>query len=206
MPKKIGWFLLLIAYIWPILCSAADSPHNLAGFIIGGLMTAHQQKVKPDTILPVRYLESLKEVEIKDVDGYKTGLVSYTTCRTPSRIVRLKFKYADASRSFYNRLLNHVKKRYGQPDTYRGDAFHIIIAWKWSFIDRDGNDISLILQHNTRDDEEKQGNVIKLTMWNLLNEEMDCFEATHSDASRSKAAGFKFNPSDAVDWKQFVPQ
>ena len=47
-------------------------------------------------------------------------------------------------------LLERYKVNLGKPDEWRGDPFNILIAWKWSFTDKDGNNISLILQHNAR--------------------------------------------------------
>jgi len=205
MVKDMRWVLVLTIFIWPSICPAAEAPHELAGFILGDKMAAHMQDVKPDTVLPVRYLESLKEVETKDIPGYKTGLIAYTTCTTPPRIVRIKLKYADASETFYDALLKQFKRRFGEPDEYRGDPFHIVVAWKWSFRDKNSNDISLIVQHNTRDEEEKMGNAVKLTMWNLLEEEITCFEKKHPEAAGSPSAGFKFDESESIDWNYFIP-
>jgi hypothetical protein len=206
MTNKSRWIWALVLFFWPSICSAAEAPHKLAGFILGDKMNAHMKNIESDTILPVRYLESLKEVETKDMRGYKTGLIFYTTCTTPSRIARMKFKYADPSKAFYDALLKRFKERFGEPDEYRGDPFHIVIAWKWAFMDESNNDISLILQHNTRDEEEKQGNSIKLTMWNLLQQEMACFEKTHPESTDSENTHFNFNKKSQINWKQFVPQ
>jgi hypothetical protein len=206
MPKNALWILALVIFIWPSICSAAEVPHELAGFMLGGKIMDYQDRIKPDSVLPVRYLESLKEVETKDMWGYKTGLVTYATCLVPPKIVRLKFKYADSSKTFYNHLLKRFKARFGQPDEYRGDPFHVVIGWKWAFMDENNNDISLILQHNTRDEEEKQGNSIKMTMWNLLKEEVHCFEEKHPEAPASKSADFKFDENEEINWERFIPQ
>jgi hypothetical protein len=205
MIKNMLRCLTLAVFIWPLICPAAEVPHEVAGFEVGGKMSAHIRNVKPNTILPVRYLESLKEVEAKEVRGYKTGLISYTTCTTPSRIARVKFKYADPSKEFYDALLNRFKRRFGDPDEYRGDPFHIVVAWKWSFMDANDNDISLILQHNTRDEEEKKGNTVKMTMWNLLTAELRCFENKHPEPAGSKSADFQFDENDSINWERFIP-
>jgi hypothetical protein len=199
-------FLVLTIFMWPSICTATEAPHELAGFVLGGKMDAHMQNVKSNTVLPVRYLESLKEVEIKETRGYRTGLISYTTCITPYRIARIKFKYADSSKTFYNALLKRFKTRFGEPDEYRGDPFHIVVAWKWSFMDENNNDISLILQHNTRDEEEKQGNSIKMTMWNLMKAELRCFEETRPNVAGSDRADVKFEQTESIDWGRFIPR
>ena len=206
MLRNMRRVLMLILFIWPSICPAAEAPHELAGFILGGKLTDHIEKVDMGTVLPLRYLESLKEVETKDIPGYKTGLISYTTCTTPSRIVRIKFKYADASKTFYDASLKRFKKRFGEPDEYRGDPFHIVVSWKWAFLDENNNDISLILQHNTRDEEEKQGNSIKMTLWNLFKQEIRCFERKHPASAGCASTNFSFNKTDSINWEQFTPQ
>jgi hypothetical protein len=156
------------------------------------------------TVLPIRYLESLKEVEAEEIKGFKTGLVTYATCIEPARIVRLKFKYADNSKRFFDELLKRYKANLGKPDEWRGDPFHIMIAWKWRFKDKDGNRISLILQHNTRDEEEKQGNAVKMTMWNLMLEEDRCFAEKHPETV--KPPNFTFKDPQTVDWMPLIPR
>ncbi|MEJ2728269.1 MAG: hypothetical protein P8185_07125 [Deltaproteobacteria bacterium] len=130
MPKNALWILTLAVFIWPSICPATEVPHELAGFMLGGKIMDYKDRIKPNSVLPVRYVESLKEVETKDMWGYKTGLVTYTTCAVPPKIVRLKFKYADSSKTFYDQLLKRFKARFGEPDEYRGDPFHIFLAWK----------------------------------------------------------------------------
>jgi hypothetical protein len=76
--------------------------------------------------------------------------------------------------------LDRYKKRFGKPDQWRGDPFHVLVAWKWSFKDREGNLISLILQHNIEDTTKKIGNAVKLTMLNFEEEEIRCFEKKES--------------------------
>ena len=182
----------------------ADAPHELAGFVLGSSMDDFKDKVEMDTVIPIRYLESLKEVEAREIKGFKTGLVVYATCIEPSRTVRLKFKYADNSKSFFEELLKRYKAKLGKPDEWRGDPFHIVIAWKWRFTDKDGNSISIILQHNTRDEEEKQGTAVKMTMWNLMLEEDRCFENKHPEASGTPS--FTFSDQEMVDWKPLIPR
>jgi hypothetical protein len=203
MLKKTVLLVILITFLWAIESPAA-APHELAGFVLGGRMRDFQDRVEMNTVLPVRYLESLKEVEAKEIKGYKTGLVLYGTCIEPSRIVRLKFKYADASKKFYEELLKRYKARFGDPDKWRGDPFHVVLAWKWRFTDQNGNRISLILQHNIRDEEEKEGNSVKMTMWNLILDEEGCFEKEHPDPAKPEL--FDFSDPAAVNWEPLIPK
>jgi hypothetical protein len=195
----IGYFIFILN-----LAYAAEAPHWLAGFELGGVMNDYKNLVKLDTILPIRYFETLKEVEIREIDGFKTGLITFGTCNEPWKIVRFKFKYDDSSKKFYNKLLKRFKKRFGEPNEWRGDPFHIVLAWKWSFTDKDGNVISLILQHNTRDQEEKQGNSIKMTMWNLIEEETRCYEKKHAKATKESPK--KGDKSKKLDWDKLIPR
>ena len=153
------------------LCGNA---HQLGPFILGHDIAEFAEFVQMDTSLPIRHMESIQEVETKPIKGFKSGLIAYCTCAAPNSVVRIKLKYSDSSKSFYHKLKKRIEKRFGKCDEYRGDPFHIVIGWKWSFMDKDNNKISLILQHNIKDEEEKMGNSIKLTMTNLLESDWEC--------------------------------
>ena len=135
--------IIVFLVILPAVCTA-DAPHRLGGFFLGGNIEDFRDKIKPGTVLPVRYAESLKEAEARRIPGFKTGLIYYGTCEQPSRILRIEFKYDDPSEKFYKALLIRFKKRHGDPDQWRGDPFHIELGWKWTFIDANNNNISLI--------------------------------------------------------------
>jgi hypothetical protein len=204
MKKIIILGVISIVTLGLIPCYAAEVPHQLAGFVLGGEMNDYKDLLKLDTILPIRYFETLKEVEIKKIEGFKTGLITFGTCSEPWKIVRFKFKYAESSKKFYNKLLKRFKKRFGEPNEWRGDPFHIVLAWKWSFTDKDNNRISLILQHNTRDQEEKQGNSVKMTMWNLIDKETLCYEKKLAESAKnSPKSGRK---SKKIDWNVLIPR
>ena len=63
----------------------------------------------------------------------------------------------------------------GKPDEFTGDAFGIVLEWKWRFTDQDGNYITLSLQHNLKNIDENIGNMVKLTMPDRINAERECF-------------------------------
>ncbi len=163
------------------VCPAADAPHQVAVFKLNGDIADIKDHVIMETALPVRYMENIEEVEIKPIEGIKTGLIAYATCTAPGHIVRIKLKYDDSSKDFYEKLFAKLKEKFGQPDEYRGDPFHILISWKWSFVDKDRNRISMTLQHNSMDTEEKLGNAIKLTMTSLIEEDERCYAAKALD-------------------------
>lgn len=176
-------------------------PHTIGGITLGGELSGLKNRLEMDTALPIRHMESLKEVEVKRIPGFKSGLVYYTTCMKPSRIVRIKLKYEDSSRRFYETLLEKFKMKFGQPTEWRGDPFRVIIAWKWSFTDSENNNISLILQHNIKDAEEKMGNVVKMTMTNLYAGERVCFEMNHPGGVQEP-----LDAGGAVNWDDLVPK
>ncbi len=183
----------------------AETPHQLGPFILGHDIAEFADFIQMDTSLPIRYMESVREVEIKPIKGFKSGLIAYGTCAAQNRVVRIKLKYDDDTKAFYQNLKKRIEYRFGKSDEYRGDAFHIVIGWKWSFIDTDKNTITLLLQHNTRDEEEKMGNSIKLTMTNLLESDWECFK---NKASTKQADANVSAPQELeqTGWDLFVPR
>ena len=126
------------------------------------------------TKMPLRRSKSIDEIEVRDLKGFKYGLIWVGNCIAPNRIVSIRMKYADSAKKFYDELLERFKQRFGEPSEWRGDPFHIVISWKWSFVDDQKNRISIILEHNKRDEDETVGNTVKMTMWNLIEEERNC--------------------------------
>jgi len=203
--KKYLLIIGLASVFFSGVCSA-QTPHSIAGFVLNKNIEHYKDVLKQQTELPIRYMEYLREVEIKKIDGYKSGLILYGTCTDPGRIVKIKLKYADSTKKFYERLLKKFKNRFGEPTEWRGDPFHIVIDWKWSFKDQDDNRISLHLQHNTKDAEEKIGNAVKLTMTNAIEEEGRCFEKKHPEHRASAKEGKSRKKVKTNDWDQFVPR
>ena len=175
MQKNLFFWFSMAVFFFPGVC-LAQVPHQVGGFTLGTNIADSKDRVKMETALPIRYNTFLHEVEIKPSEGFKSGLIAYGTCAEPGRIVRIKLKYADSSKQFYEALLKHFNKKFGEPIEYRGDSFQVVIAWKWSFVDKNYNRISLTLMHNSRDEEEKMGNAVKLTLHNFIEKERRCFE------------------------------
>ena len=192
----ICWLMLMPA------TGFADAPHEIGGIELGAQIDVFRKRIIPGSELPLRYLESLKEVEVRKTPGFKTGLVYYGTCETPSRILRIEFKYIDSSKKFYEELLKRFKRDLGEPDEWRGDPFHIVEGWKWKFVDKNGNDISLILKHNNRNEEKKEGNYIKMTMWNLMQKEIRCFQDSPETVDETAGETAK----GEIDWNLLVPR
>ncbi|MFH0997781.1 MAG: hypothetical protein V1844_20130 [Pseudomonadota bacterium] len=195
-------FLLLIGICFVTETCLAEAPSQVAGFQLGADISVYKDRVDMTTALPIRYAESIREVEIKKTDLLASGLIAYGTCADSGKVVRIKLKYADPGKAFYDKILARFEKKFGKPDDWRGDPFHIVIAWKWSFLDKSNNRISLVLQHNKQDTDEKIGNSIKLTMTNAVDRERQCYEKSHPESRESQAA----NSPVIVDWDMLVPR
>jgi hypothetical protein len=185
----------------------AEAPHQVGGFVLDQDIKKFEDRVIMDTALPVRYAENIEEVEIKFTQGFKSGLIAYGTCDQPGHIVRIKLKYADSGKKFYQNLLKQFKKRFGEPDEYRGDAFKIVDAWKWSFVNQQNHKISLILQHNARDEQEKIGNSVKLTNTTLMEKDLLCYKNKQLDyRERLRQREWKAVKPEESGWELFLPR
>lgn len=198
--------VLMISICYFVVPNAfSQVPNDIAGFSLGKNIKDYENKLRLNTIFPIRYAEFLKEVEIKSIPGYKTGLITYGDCAVPGRIIRIRLKYEDSSREFYNNLLDRFKKRFGKPDRWRGDPFHVLVAWKWSFTDTNGNRISMILQHNIEDTTKKLGNVIKLAVLDFEEEEIRCYEKLQVDEKSPQELQQPARKA-VPDWDLFIPR
>jgi len=204
--KRLVVLIVLMLSLNTVSLQAGDIPHGVAGFTLGHNVAQIKNRLQMETVLPLRYREYLREVEIAALPEFKSGVIVYGTCEQPGRIVRIKLKYADASRAFYDALLERVEMRFGKPTSYEGDPFHIVIEWKWSFIAADGNRITMHLSHNNRDTEEKFGNAIKLTLVSAMNKERQCFRDKAPQAGDSQKEGHRpLESLSAEDWKALLP-
>jgi len=205
MRYRVLLAIAMTAALWAGPAGAAEAPRSIAGFTLGQPIEDAADRVLMQTALPVRYMESLREVEIRPVEGFKSGLIAYTTCRRPEVVVRIKLKYADGSRAFYDDLLKRYKARLGNPDEYRGDPFGVFLGWKWSFTDERGDRVSLTLQHNQEDEDEKLGNAVKLTLVNRLEEDAQCARK-QADPRRDLAGGQAPPGGGTPGWDHLVPK
>ncbi|NNG00283.1 MAG: hypothetical protein HKM93_12935 [Desulfobacteraceae bacterium] len=201
--KRIIPIFVMAVMLSPGL-SLGEMPLNLGGYKLGEDIAKYEDQVNMDSCLQVRYMEYVQEAEIRQTAGFKSGLIGFGTCDQPNKLIRIKLKYTDASKRFYNQLLKKYKVKFGDPDEWRGDPFHIVIAWKWSFEDVDGRRISLILQHNTKDSEEKLGNSVKMTLTSQMEKEQACFEKKRTVSREASAPGPGKAPGKQ-DWKLFIP-
>ena len=198
---------IILIIFWTGGICFAEAPHQVGPFVLNKDIADYQNYVIMETALPIRHMENIEEVETKPIEGFKSGIIAYGTCAAPGHIVRIKLKYTDSSKKFYDELLKRIKQRFGDPSEYRGDPFHIVIGWKWSFVDKENNQISLTVQHNTMDEEEKKGNSIKLTMSNLISRDRLCYKEKALD-QREKLRQRKWDlmVPELKGWDRFLPR
>ncbi len=207
MRMKTKLILAMALLLSATAAGAAEIPLSVGGFTLDRPIEEFADRVLMETALPVRYLENFQEVEIRPIAGFKSGLIAYGTCLKPNRIVRIKLKYAEESVEFFEKLLQRFKSKFGEPSEYRGDPFKNFISWKWSFSDAQGHRVSLTLQHNIVDEDEKMGNAVKLTLLNRAEEDERCFRDSIQD-QKGKVRRSQPQPKkpDASAWDLYVPR
>ena len=188
-------------------CLAGDAPQQIGVFVLNENISELKDYVIMETALPIRHMENIEEVELKSLEGIKSGLIAYTTCTVPGQVARIKLKYQDPSKKFYEELLKRIKKNFGKPNAYQGDPFHIVISWKWSFVDKKNERITLTLQHNSLDTEEKLGNSIKLANRSLMEEDLKCYKEKALDQRQKlRLRDWKVMTPGLSGWDLYVPR
>ena len=96
-------------------------------------------------------------------------------CKNINQILKIDMKYEDKSEQFYQQLLGKFREQFGEPDAWSGDSFGVMHIWKWQFIDKDKNRVSLALQYNGKNSNETIGNMVRLSYPEKIEEERLCF-------------------------------
>ena len=190
----INIFILAILLIPSEMLSAEEKPvpTEINGFKLGASIEEYDF---------INYQNYLKEVVIDDIGGFRRGIISYGTCERPGEIVHIKMKYKDTSHKFYKQLLKRYKKKFGKPEKFTGDAFGIVLAWKWRFRDKDNNYISLTLQYNKKDLAETIGNMVKLSMPDRIEAERKCFIKACEDQKMACPVNMM-----SEEWENLIPK
>lgn len=145
----------------------------------------------------------LHEVIVEGPEGFRKGFITYGTCHSPGKILRIKLKYEDRSASFFDELLTRYREKFGAKPAFDGDPFGSVKSWKWSLTDAEGRRVNLELQHNLRDSDESIGNMVKLSMPELMNEERRCFNRLHD--SDDDSPDNRSDNEESVDWELLIP-
>jgi hypothetical protein len=168
--------LLILSISLAILTSTASAdqkvPTEVGGFALGSNLDNYPEVVQSNF---------LKETVITDWHGFRKGIISHGVCKYPGQILKLRLKYDDSSKKFFQKLLKEYKRRYGAPHEWKGDSFGILHIWKWHFVDSEDRAVSLSLQHNLRNTSENVGNMVKMSLPGLIEEERKCFNQMCED-------------------------
>ena len=207
MRRFLGFAVVVGTLLFPVL-SSAEAPQQIAGIRLGATIDQYRDMLRMESSLPVRHMEYLSEVELKPpFEGYRSGYLFFGNCDKPGRIAKIKLKYERDDKQFFDDLVQRFKRKFGEPDQYRGDAFRAFIAWKWSFKDKNNNKISLILQHNSADVEEyTQGNSVKLSVTSFIEKEAVCYEQKNPEPKRNQAGKTERRSREQVDFQRFIPE
>ncbi len=192
--RYITSLLFTILLLAAVPSAAERVPHEIGGFRLGSSIDDYDY---------ISYRNFLKQVVVDHIGGFRKGIIEYGVCANPGQIVKIKLKYLDSSEKFYRKLFKEYKRRFGEPDEFTGDTFGIVKSWKWRFRDKNGNRISLSLQHNLKNPDEATGNMVKLSLPDRIEAERKCFNKTC--ASRRDAPCATRAPSD-VDWDALIPR
>ena len=182
------WGITAIIGLIPLSAAAAPTaPSSVGGFTLDRSIEEY----------PVEsHANYLNEVIVTDLKGFRKAFITYGTCRNPGKILRIKLKYKDGSFDFFKELLSRYREKFGAKPKFSGDQFGNVRAWIWSLTDDQGRRVKLQLQHNLRDDEESIGNMVKLSLPDLMDDERKCFNERHDSAEKSEKR---------ADWEDFIP-
>lgn len=182
--------LTLLAILAATAVRAADAPSNLAGIELGGKATRQQQRIKVRKSRPVENAPWLTRLAVAPDKFFSHGYVLVGTCAAPGRVLRIKMRYRDGSMTLFRNISGELLARYGDPTEYKGGMDGHSMGNKWSFTDRWGRPLSLILQRGEGPDPETSiGNTIKLTNWGMLEAERACWQERHPKPVRKPASG-----------------
>ncbi len=186
----------LSVFLLPFVAVAKNAPHEIAGIALGSDVNAYPDLIRNNF---------LKEVVITDWHGFRKGIISYGTCKYVDRILKIDMKYEDKSEEFFEKLLKKFREKFGEPGSWNGDSFGVVRIWKWQFVDREKNQVSLVLQYNGKNSEETIGNVMRLSYPDKINEERQCF-SNMCHHSKDKFDKKQREDLKKYDWSDLVPR
>lgn len=198
------YLILFLCLALPASVQAEAIPMTLAGITLGTDITTVHYCCKLSTDIPLVEERFLNEIQLKPqfVSGIKSASVAYATCAQKGKIVRLKLKFDNSSRDFFNDMLRRYEKQFGKPEEWRGDPFQRVISWKWSFKNEIGQRVGLELTHS-KDEDYKMGNFVKLTLRSLWEEEAACLKRTLGPSDERESPP---TPQDKLDYTLLIPR
>ena len=201
--KRMAVFCLALVLGWSGAAFAADGPRELAGIRLGDTVDAAAGRLVDGGRNRECRRFGLSTVTVAPVDGFRSGYVDVGECAVPGRIVRIKMHYSDDSLRFFNTILAALKKRYGEPAQWRGNAFGTLRTWKWGLTTADGTPVSVILMHYAGEDGTfTQGNSIRIAVPAWVRQEQQCQEAKKEPAAK---AGDTAGAAQTLGLEWFLP-
>jgi len=193
--------------LWLFMASSVQAqifPTSLGGITLGEDISSIEKICRMHTQIPLSQERHLMEVQLipDHAPGIKSGTVAYANCDQVGRIVRIKLKFDNETREFFDDLLRRYRARFGKPLEWRGDPFQTVMSWKWSFTDLQGEQVNLELTHS-RDDDYKTGNFVKMTLRSLWVREDACQDAKAQSGGLDDSGP---TPANKLDYRLLIPQ
>jgi hypothetical protein len=180
MRVSIVLFALLLAAA-PAAAGDAGQPRSMAGLTLGKNIKELSNRLRLEGSMPLWNRPYVARADIREVEGYESGYVTFGKCKRKGTILRFKLKYKNDSEDFFNKIKKTLTKRYGKQDQWRGNAFGTLQVWKWS-VKGQGKwpDTSIIIMHFSGESEDfTPGNSIRLSFPDWMVEERKCWKAKH---------------------------
>ena len=185
---------------------AAEAPDSLAGIKLGATVEEQASQLVPTEANKTFHRPALGIMPAAALKGFRSGYVDYGMCAAKGRVVRIKMNYADDSLEFFNRILEALKKRYGEPKEWRGNPFGTLRTWKWSLKSKELGAVSLILMHYAGDDGTfTDGNSIRIAATDLVRAEEVC-QAGAIKAKKDEPKPDKDASIEALGLDCFLPR
>jgi len=182
--KKISMIVLVLLALMVSTAFAGPFPTTIAGLTLGEHMGNHQKYCETGEATPIPDMPFLKEVHFIPgaIPGVRGGSLTYANCDDVDMLMRVKLKFHDRSQHFFDKLYKKYEKAYGKPDSYEGDTFRNIIAWKWVFT-RGDERMSILLMWSKKA-EMRPGVSIKMTYDSVMENEYRCYMKQRDDEER----------------------
>lgn len=193
--------------LWLFMATSVQAevfPTSLGGIVLGEDISGIHDICEMHTKIPLSQERHLIEVELRPyyAPGIRGGTVAYANCDQVGRIVRIKLKFDNDTREFFDDLLERYRRRFGRPLEWRGDPFQTVMSWKWSFHDGTGRQVNLELTHS-QDESYKTGNFVKMTLRSLWVSEDACQDAKNREAAHPDQEP---TPERLLDYRLLIPR
>lgn len=173
--KKLLIACIILAGLAVTAAHAEEPPSTLAGITLGDDFAKYEELCRMEFYGNSSDILFLKDAPLKHgaIHGVRGGDIYTATCAHPNKVVRIKLKFVDRSKRLFDDLLKRYKKKYGDPDSYKGDAFRNVIVWEW-IIKNGERTVNLSLTYSV-DPEFRPGVTVKMTDVTLLQDDYKCY-------------------------------